>query len=64
MQGFQAEGGTAIIKTRSSVNGREGGVGMKRKKGNMVQDDKTRSGWRDSSKRVVVGSSKAKRPDP
>lgn len=30
--GFQAEGETAIIKRRSSVNGREGGVGMKRKK--------------------------------
>lgn len=41
-QGFQAEGGTAIIK-RTNVNRREGGVGMKREKGNLVQDDKTRS---------------------
>lgn len=53
-QGFQAEGGRAIIKSRTSDNGREGGVGMKGKnKGNMVQDDKTRSVGEASSKRVV-----------
>lgn len=61
-QGFQTEGGRAIIKSRASDNGREGGVGMKRKnKGNMVQDDKTRSGWRGKQQK---SRRQAKQADP